>query len=94
MVLEFDPTKQSLVKEMLRNEANQGLRITFTKKDGSDRTMRCTLVGTFIPEDKHPKGTGRLVTEDTCRVFDLDKQEWRSFRWDSVKRVEFSGGGE
>lgn len=66
----------------------QGVRITFTKVDGSSREMRCTLSEHLIPADKAPKGTGREAAADTARVFDLDKQEWRSFKWAAVTEVE------
>lgn len=62
--------------------------VTFTKVDGSEREMRCTLNDTLIPEDKHPKGTGGVVDELTLRVFDLDKNEWRSFKMESVIKIE------
>ena len=47
----------------------QPITVTFIKADGTDRTMRCTLNGTFIPQ-KPPMVsiTGRvdgLVTEST-----------------------------
>lgn len=62
--------------------------VTFMKKDGTQRVMRCTRSPTQIPEDQHPKnGTGD--SESTLRVFDLDKNEWRSFIVENVKRIEY-----
>lgn len=72
-----------LVKELL--DSGKGLRITFEKSDGSTRQMFCTTATTLIPEEKAPKGTGTFSSDETQRVFDLDKQEWRSFRWSSLK---------
>lgn len=92
--LSLDPEFQSWVKGLLHDDNIRNLCITFTKADGSDREMRCTLVESSIPADKVPKGTGREAPAATQRVFDLDKGEWRSFHWDSVKRVEFDIGGE
>jgi hypothetical protein len=63
--------------------------VDFVKKDGSERNMRCTLNIELIPEDKRP--TVKTIVEapetrpEAVRVFDLDKQDWRSFRWDSLK---------
>ena len=63
--------------------------VTFTKKDGTERTMRCTRSPVQIPEDQHPKnGTGDSDT--AIRVFDLDKSEWRSFVVENVKRIEYT----
>lgn len=64
--------------------------VKFTKMDGTDRVMHCTIAPHMIPEDKQPKGT--LLTEvpqnmSVLRVFDLDVNDWRSFRVDSVKEV-------
>lgn len=64
--------------------------VTFTKVDGTERVMRCTISPHLIPEDKQPIGTLlQEVPEDggTLRVFDLDLGDWRSFRVNSVKSV-------
>lgn len=65
------------------------VEVKFSKKDGTDRVMRCTLQESSIPESAKPKGTNRAVSEDSIRVFDTEKNEWRSFRWDSVKSIRF-----
>lgn len=61
------------------------VNLEFTKANGEQRKMRCTLDETNIPEEKHPKNSGRKHPEDSIAVFDLDKQDWRSFRFDSIK---------
>jgi len=81
-----EETKQK-VKGLLHDESKQDLRITFEKSDGTTRTMRCTLAESLIPVDKRPKGSGSSSSETTQRVFDLDKGEWRSFKWESVTEV-------
>ena len=86
------PEFQTWVKGLLHDENLTNLRITFTKADGTEREMRCTLAESAIPSDKAPKGTGGVASETTQRVFDLDKGEWRSFKWDSVKSVNFAIG--
>ena len=66
------------------------ITVTFTKVDGTERVMRCTTSPHLIPEDKQPIGTLlREVPEDggVLRVFDLDVNDWRSFRVGSVKSV-------
>jgi len=77
---------------VLRSNSVKDVTVTFTKQDGTDRTMRCTLVESHIPTDKLPKGTGIAHTEDVQRVFDVDLQAWRSFKWASVKNVKFDIG--
>ena len=64
--------------------------IVFTKKDGTERTMVCTLAEDKIPSEKAPKNAGKSQSEDAIAVFDVEKSDWRSFRFDSVKKIEFS----
>ena len=69
--------------------APEGCTVVFTKKDGTQRQMQCTLFPGSIPSDKQPKTESEEDTNSTgsaLRVFDLEKQEWRSFRRDSVKQ--------
>jgi len=64
--------------------------ITFTKKDGTERVMNCTLQPEVLPVVELKEGTvERKENTDTLRVFDLDKKEWRSFTVKSVKQVKF-----
>lgn len=65
--------------------------VNFTKTDGTNREMRCTLDMKFVPEDLQPKTDGNLKesTSTAIRTFDLDKNEWRSFKPENV--VSFYG---
>lgn len=61
--------------------------VTFTKADGTERTMRCTLQeGVVVP---HEKKTERVkeAHENVVPVWDLEKSAWRSFKFDSIKHV-------
>lgn len=58
--------------------------VRFEKRDGSIREMRCTTNPLLIPKDKEPKNAHITVNSDQVRVFDLDKQEWRSFNVNSL----------
>lgn len=77
---------------VLHDEKITDLCITFTKKDGTVRDMRCTLSAGRIPADKTPttEGKSSQTSGSAIRVFDTEKQEWRSFRWESVTKVSFS----
>ena len=74
--------------------SEQGLRVVFRKKDGTERTMHCTLNQKRIPVEKQPKSleekTDSTAVPNAIRVFDLDKLEWRSFRWDSLISINHS----
>lgn len=64
------------------------VEITFTKKDGTERVLKCTLNEDIVPPtgDKlHNVNRG----ESAQPVYDVEAQGWRSFRWDSVKSVAF-----
>ena len=64
--------------------------VKFTKKDGSERKMLCTLAEKKIPSEKSPTNSGKTKSDEALAVFDLEKQSWRSFRFDSVKEINFS----
>lgn len=70
------------LKGLLRE---RDVTVIFTKKDGTEREMLCTLVESKIPEGKRPIGSGKVKNDDALAVFDLEKSEWRSFRYDSIK---------
>jgi hypothetical protein len=74
-------------REMMIENLHRGVcNVVFEKKDGTMRTMNCTLHPDRLP-------SRQVLTEvsptpynsDTIRVFDVDVQEWRSFRVDSVR---------
>lgn len=60
--------------------------VVFTKADGTERTMKCTLSKSHLPPD-----TRQTLTEDGPRnpnivnVWDTEANGWRSFAIDRVK---------
>lgn len=70
------------------------VKVTFTKKDGSDRVLTCTLNSGLIPqkvtESEAVEGKPeRVKSVESLAVYDVENQGWRSFRWDSIKSVDF-----
>lgn len=66
--------------------------VVFTKVDGTERKLRCTLSESLIPAAPVVEGvqkTARKVSSEAQAVYDLDAEGWRSFRWDSIKEVIF-----
>lgn len=63
--------------------------VTFTKVDGTTRVMECTLRADLIPAAPASDKPKRIVKDnpDVIRCFDTEKQEWRSFRVDSVVSI-------
>jgi hypothetical protein len=64
--------------------------VTFTKVDGSERVMKCTLNESIIPQSTEEKKTDRVKVENdnVLAVWDLESEGWRSFKIDSVKSVQ------
>lgn len=65
--------------------------VTFTKVDGTERVMNCTLNPDKIPallteEGSSPKKP-HAENANVLAVYDLDNNGWRSFRVDSVKSI-------
>jgi hypothetical protein len=61
------------------------VEVTFTKKDGTERVMNCTLIEDYLPETT---GVGKAASLDAVSVYDVEVEDWRSFRWDSIKTVK------
>jgi hypothetical protein len=56
--------------------------------------MWCTLSESKIPSEFAPKGSEKTKSDEVLPVFDIENDGWRSFRWDSIKKIEFSLVGE
>lgn len=80
--------KAKLLEELRMKDAT----VTFTKKDGTQRIMRCTLRPEALPEiitESTRTSTERRESDSTIAVWDLDLGAWRSFRLDSVVDISF-----
>ena len=76
-----------MTKDQMMEKLREGsCSVTFTKKDGTERSMTATLNFDFIPEEKQPKGTGKAQPDNSpiIRAFDLVKGEFRSINTDTV----------
>jgi hypothetical protein len=82
---------QALDKWLRSVLKTQAVTVTFTKKDGTERVMNCTLDPSVIPpiEIKEAKegAKPRRESETSIRVFDTDIKEWRSFTTKSIKHL-------
>ena len=83
-------TRNNYLAEIVEQYLNNGetVKVSFTKKDGTGRVMLCTRNMAAIPEDKHPKGSGKAKAPHLIVAFDVEKGEWRSFDEESVYAVE------
>ena len=79
------------LKEILSNTVST---VVFTKVDGTEREMKCTLLPEYLPQKPVvegqqllPEGLTRTENPGTLAVWDMESNGWRSFRTDSVKTV-------
>ncbi len=82
------------LKEQLQNGV---VTVVFEKKDGTERTMRATLSDLYIPQVEEPAmlseydgnvpKKARQLNDNVQAVWDIDANDWRSFRLDSVKQL-------
>ena len=96
---EADDAHKIIIRDWVRSLLQkQAITITFVKADGTDRAMLCTLNWDQIPSNKHPGQSSidglvresrerKQSDEHSLRVFDLEKGEWRSFRFDRLKKI-------
>lgn len=92
---EADDVNKAVIRDWVKSLLQKGpVTVTFTKADGTNRDMLCTLrledlpapnvpVDGIVKESKERK----KPDEHSLRVFDLDKKEWRSFRFDRLQKV-------
>lgn len=82
------PEGRDWLLSMLRENV---ITVAFTKKNGEERIMQCTLNPEHFAQDKYRSD----LREDTkldrtnCTVWDVNAQGWRSFIWTNIKHIEF-----
>jgi hypothetical protein len=96
---EADDANKAIIRDWIKSLLQKStITVTFTKADGTVRDMNCTLNWDFIPTSAiKPTPVDGIVKESrkprkepdphSLRVFDLEKQEWRSFRFDRLKKI-------
>jgi hypothetical protein len=88
-----DTETRNWLRDLLKSEV---VTLTFTKKDGTQREMVATLCESRIPKsEKSTESAGtRKISAEAQPVYDVEAKGWRSFRWDSLSKLEFSIGEE
>ncbi len=83
-------TITSAIDFLNKIKVEKTVSIKFKKLDGTVRLMHCTLDFSKIPKEKHPKGVDlakilKLINDKhILRVYDIEKQDWRSVPFDRV----------
>ena len=71
--------------EALKKALSEGIvRLSFKKKDGTIREMRATTMPDIVQPLIKPNAAHRTQNPDVCAVVDVEKNEFRSFRWNSI----------
>lgn len=84
---ELPMNRNEMINELRKREC----RVIFKKANGEERDMVCTLHEDSIPPsatDNNTEEKSKGYSDAAIRVIDVNKNEWRSFRVDSV--ISFS----
>lgn len=93
---EGSDSEKAVIRDWVKSLLQKGeITVTFTKADGTDREMICSLHPDLLPPTPAQPVDGvvreskerKKPDEHSLRVFDLEKKEWRSFRFDRLKKV-------
>jgi hypothetical protein len=104
MYQEADDVNKTIMRDWVKSLLNkQEITVSFTKADGTDRDMKCTLNWDLIPakevkttvgpvdgivkESAKPRHAPKEPDPAVIKVFDLEAQAWRSFRMDRLKKI-------
>jgi hypothetical protein len=74
-------------KQKIVEQARSGIiNVRFTKVNGDERNMKCTLLSEYLPNQTEKDFT-EVDSKDYLAVWDLEVNGWRSFRIESVSEV-------
>lgn len=83
------PITREMMVDKLRGT---NCRVIFTKINGEERDMECTLKESSIPANAKPKNQddddGLQTMLKVIKVYDVKAKGWRSFRVENVKTFE------
>ena len=72
-------------KSTILEAARQGvITVRFTKMNGDERIMKCTLLSEYLPQQKDIEEVSTKENSNLLAVWDVEANGWRSFRIDSV----------
>lgn len=81
--------KKEIIKDLRENKC----LIDFTKSDGTKRQMISTLKIDFLPkeilkENYKSEPMEELVEKDFLTVYDIEKKNWRRFKYESINSIK------
>lgn len=75
--------KETLL-ETLRKEI---ITLKFTKTDGSERVMKCTLRDDYTVKEEKKTDRVKKPNDNVISVWDVEWNGWRSFKYDNLLEV-------
>lgn len=82
------PTREELIS-LLKSEL---VEVTFTKLNGDERVMPCTLKESYLPpakkDDPITQKKVREISDKVIAVWAIESKAFRSFRYDRVKSIK------
>ena len=79
---------QTISKSNVLNMLQSGIvNVKFTKADGTERLMKCTLAEGIIKPHEKKTDREKVPNDNILSVWDIEKDGWRSFRIDSVLEI-------
>ena len=93
MVKDWTQLDKEALYDWLKGVLKEGnVDLEFVKKDGSTRKMIATLKESVVPQYEKKTDREKKATIETMSVFDVELQEWRSFKLDNLKTINFTIG--
>lgn len=66
-------------------DMHEKVTVTFAKADGTIREMNCTT-----KEGVRPIVEQKKQSDTLCTVWDVDLGAWRSFKFENIKKIDFT----
>ena len=86
----MDMTSKTELIDML---CERVVTVKFKKVDGSERTMKCTLLQSIVPQSVKTTADNNAVVKErkendaVVAAWDVEAEGWRSFRIDSIIEI-------
>jgi hypothetical protein len=84
--------------KLIRDLRSHVVEVLFTKVNGTQRSMKCTLMAGRLPPNYDPdfllKEHAKPENKNTVVAWDVENNGWRSFRVDSVQYCQSAQGWE
>jgi len=82
---------KNLRRDLLEFLHNEIIEVMFTKKDGTERKMLCTLQSDIIDQTYEAYDDTKppiAINPEVMRVFDTEAESWRSFLLANIKYIK------